>query len=284
LGEIDGIDVLLQQLAFFKRHDPANTEEGEMMENLFNTLCSALMATPNRDRFLKGEGLQLMNLMLREKKLSRNGALKVLDYAMNNVEGTDNCNKFVDILGLRTVFPLFMKTPAKHKRKGLSPDEHEEHICSIISSLLKNCKGTQRQRLLNKFVENDLEKVDRLMELHFKYLEKVQLLDQSIERDKAEMRENGEEVDADFEDQVYIRRLDGGLFTLQLVDYVMLEACASGTPAVKQRVMQILNLRGGSIKTIRNVMREYAGNLGDAKDEEQRELEQQRVLQLVDKF
>lgn len=35
------------------------------MENLFDSLCSCLMLSSNRDRFLKGEGLQLMNLMLR---------------------------------------------------------------------------------------------------------------------------------------------------------------------------------------------------------------------------
>jgi beta-catenin-like protein 1 len=47
------------------------------MENLFDILCSSLMETVNRERFLRGEGLQLMNLMLREKKMSRNGSLKV---------------------------------------------------------------------------------------------------------------------------------------------------------------------------------------------------------------
>ena len=36
-----------------------------MMENLFDSLCSCLMHLPNREKFLKGEGLQLMNLMLR---------------------------------------------------------------------------------------------------------------------------------------------------------------------------------------------------------------------------
>lgn len=35
------------------------------MENLFDALCSCLMLSSNRERFLKGEGLQLMNLMLR---------------------------------------------------------------------------------------------------------------------------------------------------------------------------------------------------------------------------
>ena len=92
IGEFGGIDILLQQLAvkilstklnlnqlldwrfmriscfiiqFFKRHDPKTSEEQEMMENLFDCLCSSLIHTPNRDKFLKGEGLQLMNLMLR---------------------------------------------------------------------------------------------------------------------------------------------------------------------------------------------------------------------------
>jgi len=49
----------------YKRHDPSSVEEIEFMENLFNSLCSALMLPANRDRFLRGEGIQLMNLMLR---------------------------------------------------------------------------------------------------------------------------------------------------------------------------------------------------------------------------
>ncbi|XP_037558676.1 LOW QUALITY PROTEIN: beta-catenin-like protein 1 [Dermacentor silvarum] len=284
LGEIDGIDTLLQQLSYFKRHDPSSSDETEMMENLFGALCSSLMCAPNRERFLKGEGLQLMNLMLREKKMSRSGALKVLDFATCNMEGTDNCNKFVDILGLRTIFPLFMQTPRKYKKKGASPEEHEEHVCSVISSMLKNCKTTQRQRLLNKFTENDHEKVDRLMELHFKYLEKVHAIDNIIEREKENPKLHDDEDHLDQEEKFYLRRLDAGLFTLQLVDYIMLDICSSGPPSIKQRVLQILNLRGGSIKTIRNIMREYAGNLGDAKDEALKEAEQQRILQLVDRF
>lgn len=182
LGNIDGIDVLLQQLAAYKRHDPTSTEEQEFMENLFNSLCSALMAAENREKFLKGEGLQLMNLMLREKKLSRNGSLKVLDHAVSGPDGRDNCNKFVDILGLRTIFPLFMKTPKRNKKRLLSTDEHEEHVVSVVASMLRNCKGPQRQRLLAKFTENDFEKVERLMELHFKYLEKVEEVDREVDQ------------------------------------------------------------------------------------------------------
>lgn len=95
------------------------------------------------------------------------------------------------------------------------------------------------------------------------------------------------------------------MFILQLVDYVLLEACTGCPPAVKQRVTRILAQRRASLKTIRHIMRgifllktlyaffvhlilllllEYAGNLGDAGDSEWREAEQQHILQLIDKF
>lgn len=50
--------------------------------------------------------------------------------------------------------------------------------------MLRNCQGSQRQRLLTKFTENDLEKVDRLLELHFKYLDKVDKVEHEIELEK----------------------------------------------------------------------------------------------------
>ena len=271
LGESGAIDSLLQQLAYYKRHDPGTPEEVEMMENLFDCLCSLLLFMPNRERFLKGEGLQLMNLMLREKKASRNGALKVLDHALIGVEGKDNCSKFIDILGLRTIFPLFMKTPKKHKRKGLTAEEHEEHVISILASLVKNSRGSQRQRLLAKFTESDHEKVERLMELHFKYLDKVTDSDRSIQRDKLD------------EDEAYLRRLDSGLFSLQLVDYVIIEVCSSGAETVEQRVGKILHSRNANKETIKDIIIEYADNLGDDGDEE-RDSEKQYLLNLAKKF
>lgn len=50
--------------------------------------------------------------------------------------------------------------------------------------MLRNCRAPQRSRLLGKFTENDHEKVDRLLEMHFKYLEKVDDVDQQIESDR----------------------------------------------------------------------------------------------------
>ena len=70
------------------------------------------------------------------------------------------------------------------------------------------------------------------MELHFKYLDKVRVIDTEIEREKHRLKMRGEEMDEDMEDEFYIRRLDAGLFTLQLVDYVMLEISATGASTV----------------------------------------------------
>ncbi|XP_047707305.1 beta-catenin-like protein 1 isoform X2 [Prionailurus viverrinus] len=245
LGELDGIDVLLQQLSVFKRHNPSTAEEQEMMENLFDSLCSCLMLSSNRERFLKGEGLQLMNLMLREKKISRSSALKVLDHAM------------------------------------IGP---EEHVCSILASLLRNLRGQQRTRLLNKFTENDSEKVDRLMELHFKYLDAMQVADKKIEGEKHDMVRRGEIIDNDTEDEFYLRRLDAGLFVLQHICYIMAEICNASVPQIRQRVHQILNMRGSSIKIVRHIIKEYAENIGDGRSPEFRENEQKRILGLLENF
>lgn len=284
LGELDGIDALLQQLAYFKKHDPGNTEELEMMENLFNCLCSALMLPSNKMAFLKGEGLQLMNLMLREKKQSRHSALKVLNHAMTGAEAADNCTKFIDILGLRSLFPLFMRTP-KRVKSGPGGRQHEEHVCSIIACLFRNVTGTHLQRLVGKFSESDHAKVDRLMELHFSYLTRVQACDDRIEREKQKRLREGDIIDDDQEDEYYIRRLDAGLFSLQLIDYIILELCCnSGVGSIKTRVLQMLNMRGGAITDIRNVVREYAGNIGDADSEEKGEAEKQRLLTLINRF
>lgn len=148
-----------------------------------------------------------------------------------------------------------MKTPKKNKNRLLTNDQHEEYVCSIIASMLRNCKGAQRQRLLSKFIENDFEKVDRLMELHLKYLEKVENFDAQIEQDK-QINESLEDFE-DENDAIYVKRLSGGLYTLQLIDYIILEISVSSSDSakIKQRLTQILNLRGQTMKTIRHVMR-----------------------------
>lgn len=252
LGEKGGIDILLQSLAYYKRRDPNTPDEVEMVENLFDSLCSALMFTPNRDRFLRGEGLQLMILMLKEKKMSRKSSLKVLNHAMIGKEGVENCVKFIEVYGLRCLFPAFMKMPKKLLKAGGSELEHEEHTCSIIMSLFKNIGGALRERLVAKFVEHDHEKVERLIELHFKYQRRVREADKMA-------RSAGED-----ETELYLKKLDSGLYILQMVDYVIAELCTNSVPSVSARLGVLLNQHGDSVTSVKETLYEQAQNLGDA--------------------
>ena len=53
------------------------------------------------------------------------------------------------------------------------------------------------------------------------------------------LKYEGEEIDDDLEDSYYLRRLEAGLFTLQLLDYIMLEICATGPSSVSQDMVMI---------------------------------------------
>ena len=61
-----------------------------------------------------------------------------------------------------------------------------EHIMGIIVSLLKNLSrdNEARIRLINKFIENDYEKVDRLLEMREIYETRAENVNKEIEEEK----------------------------------------------------------------------------------------------------
>lgn len=85
----------------YKKKDPETSEEFEMMENLFDALCSCLQLDANRQRFLDAEGTDLMIIMLRNKHMSRFGALKALSHALAGPQKVFACALFVERLGLK---------------------------------------------------------------------------------------------------------------------------------------------------------------------------------------
>jgi len=218
----------------------------------------------------------LMNLMLREKKQSRESALKVLDYATTGPEGKENCQKFVDILGLRTLFPLFMRTPSKVKRKDTTPDDHEEHVCAVIASLLKACSEENRTRIITKFVEHEHEKIDRLVELLLKYRERVDRFE--TRRAKRRLTEPSGEEEEDG-DRDYLDKLDAGLYTLQRVCLVLADCCLH-ISSCHQRAVKLLTMKGADIKKqLAPIIEEYGENLGEEAQEERI-----RTKQMVEKI
>lgn len=98
----------------------------------------------------------------------------------------------------------------KSRRSEPTTREDTEHILSIIASLLTSLASDSpsRLRLLAKFVESDYEKADRLVEV----------------REEVENRISAATLATDVElddDELYLEKLDYGLFSLQLVDYII---------------------------------------------------------------
>lgn len=106
LGGINGVDVVLQSVAMYKSRDPKSSDEEEMVENLFDCLCCLLMPLENKEKFLKAEGVELMIIIMNQKKLCYGSAIRALDFAMTNYPPA--CERFVDVMGLKTAFPAFM--------------------------------------------------------------------------------------------------------------------------------------------------------------------------------
>lgn len=145
--------------------------------------------------------------------MARMRALKVVDYATTGSDQvtTQLCRRWVEILGLKTLFSVFMRKGTKSLRKQYktwSEVEEDEHSIAVIASLFANLfeeAEDLRARLIGKFEEEQFEKVDRLVEMWDTYSARVR---------RAEEELASEELELD-EDDILARKLEGGLFTLQ---------------------------------------------------------------------
>ena len=214
-------------------------DEIEMLENVFDSLCALLSEPTSKSKFLIGEGLELMLLMIKQKKMARIKAVKVIDHALLTSHGKQLATHFIDIYGLKTLFSLFMRKGVKTYKKdykSYSESEEEEHVMSILYSLFKHADSLEMKvRLLTKFL--DLEKIDRLFELHFDYSSKVSLYS---------------ELD-------YIDQLEKGLFTLQLVDLILLYCISWESPleTIKQHVYMLLERKKESFDSIKRIVQGF---------------------------
>ncbi|KAI5408191.1 uncharacterized protein LOC127084311 [Lathyrus oleraceus] len=275
LGQMNGVDVVLQAVAMYKSKDPKSSDEEEMVENLFDCLCCLLMPLENKERFVKAEGVELMIIIMKQKKLAYASAIRAIDFAMTNYPPA--CERFVDVLGLKTAFAAFMgKIPiSKKNKKERYQEELEERIVSLVASLFGGIlRGSRRERLLSKFVENECEKIDRLMELYIRYSDRVKAeterLDQ-IEFDDLEMDE----------DEKYNRKLESGLYTLQLVAVILGHIWCSEHPQMRGRIELLLKQNKLSKNHVKDILQEYHDNIGDLDGPEEKERAQAKIQKFL---
>ncbi|ONI14856.1 hypothetical protein PRUPE_3G013000 [Prunus persica] len=275
LGQMNGVDVLLQAVAMYKSKDPKSSDEAEMLENLFDCLCCLLMPLENKERFVKAEGVELMIIIIKQKKSAYGSAIRALDFAMTKYPPA--CERFIDVLGLKTAFAAFMgKIPInKRNKKERYHEELEERIVSLIASLFGGIlRGSRRERLLSKFVENECEKIDRLMELYMRYSDRVKAeterMDQ-LELDDLEMDE----------EEKYNRKLESGLYTLQLIAVILGHLWCSEHPQMRARIELLLKQQKLTKKDVKDILQEYHDNIGDVDGPEEMERSQAKIQRFI---
>ena len=277
LGATDGVLALLTACAQYKRKEPADLEESELVENVYNALAAALELGANQALFLKAEGLELMVLTLKERKYASRGALRVLDAAM--AHNGANCERFVDIRGFKTLFPLVGGAPpppppfakSKGDKEG-AQRQHDEHVSAILTTLFHQLEGERRQRLLGKFAEEDMAKLTRLLALRGKYDVRVGDAEEAAEAALAQDEEEDEDDDDDdakptAEERVYLAKAEAGLPTLLKIDVVLGYIATAKAKVLKSAVLHTLYEQGRSLHDVATNIDEelkmVAGGAGD---------------------
>ncbi|CAA0381125.1 unnamed protein product [Arabidopsis thaliana] len=282
LGQMNGVDAVLEGVAMYKSKDPKTPDEEEMLENLFDCLCCLLMPLENKERFVNAEGVELMIIIMKQKKYAYGSAIRALDFAMTNYPPA--CERFVDVMGLKTAFAAFMGKAInacvvdqshiplnKRIKRERYKEELEERVISLIASLFAGIlRGSRRDRLLSKFVENEFEKIDRLMELYLRYSDRV--------RSEAERLDQLELDDLELdEDEKYNRKLESGLYSLQLVAVILGHIWCSEHSGMRARVELLLKQQKLSKTDVKQILQEYHDNIGDLDGAEEKERGQARI-------
>ncbi|KDO31908.1 hypothetical protein SPRG_03124 [Saprolegnia parasitica CBS 223.65] len=247
----DRLDQLLQCLASYRKADPSSDEEEELVHNLFNVLCSALRLPSVQDRFRSLQGFELMLRFVKANLFCKGPALRILDHA--TMTHARNCERLVELGGLKQLCPLFMGNAA-----------NDEHVLSLLASLSLwlpiDSKYDVRDRFQAKFLENNFEKTDRLVEFVLQYHSAMhRQFEEPIRRD-------------DMDDEAYesileayrLHQLDNGLFTLQQACFVTGHLCQVFAKSLLPYVKQKLHVHGLSLATIAKVLAAHAEMIDEA--------------------
>lgn len=263
--EEETMDLLLRDINIWKKKDPSTSEEQELIENMFDSLCSLLYEREGKKQFLELEGFALLKIIIKQQKYCRIPSLKVLDYSLLNSK--ENCDNFIQNDGIKYIFPAFMGRGNKHtlRKKNEYENEVEEHTISVIDTLFNYYNNETNkdifERLIKKFTENDFEKCDRLIEIFDKYWRLVSKVnEESInETLKDEMDED------EINEQIYLSKLDAGLFTMQKC-VVIIGTLLFYKPLCNHIVSKCKE-QGIDINTIKATLEDYYDGLSEGVEE-----------------
>ncbi|SRR5216683_1445965 len=187
--------------------------------------------------------------------------------------------------------------PLKKQKSVIQPTAPEDttHTLGILSSLFTNLPSDSpaRIRLLAKFVENNYEKADKLLDIRTSAQARLTATNREIDAEKGARLEEGEEIGDEEEDAWYLRRLDGGFYTLQTVDYILawivMEDDGVGAiqlltcvllivPQIRDHVRQMLNRRNKSYLDVVTTLRSFRNNIDEGESNNSDGISQREIL------
>ncbi|KIW84695.1 hypothetical protein Z517_00083 [Fonsecaea pedrosoi CBS 271.37] len=264
LARKDGVDSLLELLSAYRKRDPEkDSDEEEFAENLFDCLACMVEERLAGEKFVEGEGVELCLIMLREGRLAKARALRVLDHAMSGGNAIAVAMRLVDAAGLKTIFGMLMKS---HKMER----SLVEHLIGILASMLRYLPGgsAERIRTLAKFVENDYEKITKLVELRREYKTRLSKVEAYIQRERQDLNEAQLQAQAD---EWFSRRLDAGLFSLQAIELILSWMVAEDNGA-RQTITVLLGEDG--LKVLERSLRDQLNGMDPSQSDEAKATEE----------
>ncbi|KAI9055525.1 hypothetical protein LZ554_000473 [Drepanopeziza brunnea f. sp. 'monogermtubi'] len=258
LCELNSVDLLLQIVAAYRKRNPLiGSDEEEFVENIFDSLTCLVDVPEGKQKFVEAEGIELCLIMIREGKMSKPRALRLLDHALGRQSGAEACEKLVEAAGLKVLFGTFMK-----KQNG----EAMEHLLGIFSSLLRllPANSSGRIRTLAKFVEKDYEKLEKLVKLRRVYAAKVDAIEKEIRIEQFQM--NAEERE-EMADEWLERRMDAGLFCLQTIDVILAWLVAEDDGA-NTKIRSLLADRDEDLSAVKATIQEQLDIIDEYSEEQ----------------
>lgn len=275
---IDGIELLLQLIAIYRKRQPVDESGVETLENCCVILASALnYSSRNVEAFLRRQGIELVIRCVKEQVHAGGVALKLLDFTGTHSVYRKACEYIIEAGALKVLFPLFMgkkipqmsSTPITSTKKDKMEWNHEidKVIIRILYALVRHLRDDSpndaKQRLLAKFIDHD--RCDRLVELCLWYDRKAGIAEYKF------YRSDIEESIAD-EGAVQLAALDarlagGGDEFHRLA--AIIAFCCVGSKRCHEYILVRLQEEGSGISLIRQGLEEFISLLEES---EQRKL------------
>jgi beta-catenin-like protein 1 len=267
LIDLDAVDSFLQLLSPYRRtKSMKDREQMEYFDSLFSALTWIVDEPQGKTKFIEAEGLELMCIMLEKGKMARPRVLKLLDHAVGGAEGADVSVKLVEVQGLSILFGVFMDSEDKDVTRWKRKDDIDVylHLMAIFASMFRLLPvgEPQRERLVNKFVEKDYEKVDKIFKLRRDCTAKLKKVDEKFERKKKTADpEDMEDLELDWLE----KRLDVGLACMQSIDEVLVWLMAED--GVNEKVLALLKETGEGPADVKKTLEEHLQDItGDDED------------------